>query len=140
MLKINENLSISDKYISINYIRSRGPGGQNVNKLNTRAQLTFDLRACPDIPDPARKRLAMTAGKRLTSEGNIIITSDRYREQKRNRDETLRRLGQMIRKALITPKPRIPTRPGPASRRKRKAAKQHRSKIKSQRRPVKPEE
>jgi len=140
MLYINEKTVISQKYIRISFIRSRGPGGQNVNKVNTRAQLTFNLAECPELPSQAKKRLAQIAGRRLTSRGQIIIESDRYREQNRNRLETLSRLRSLIRQSFVKPKPRIPTRPTKASKQRHLRDKQHRSRNKSLRKNVSSDE
>ena len=136
MLQINEKITISREYIKINFIRSRGPGGQNVNKVNTRAQLTFDMKCCLEIPAAAKKRLAVLAGRRLTNQDTIIIESDRFRRQKDNRREVLYRLRRLIRQALVRPKPRRPTQPTTASKRKKQEDKQHRSRIKSWRKSV----
>ncbi len=136
MLVVNEKISIPDSLIQIRFVRSRGPGGQNVNKVNTRAQLTFDLISCYDIPAVAKKRLIVLAGTRMTQEGKLILESDRHRQQIRNRDEVLNRLKLMVRKSLIKPKARIATKPSKASKQKRKDDKIHRSKLKSNRKPV----
>jgi len=131
MLKINEKISISEQYITINYVRSRGPGGQNVNKVNTRAQLSFDLGNCPELSAAVKKRLQKLAGSRVTIDNRLIIQSDCYRLQNRNRRECLDRLRKLISKALIVPKKRRPTQPTQASKRKRLADKKHHSGIKS---------
>jgi ribosome-associated protein len=136
MLKVNETLSIPDRSISIRYVRSRGPGGQNVNKVNTRAQLTFDLKDCLEIPPAPKQRLRQLAGRRLNQKGELLLESDRFREQNKNRQEVLNRLRRMIRQALIKPKLRRPTKPTRASKRKTKATKQHRGKLKSLRKSV----
>ena len=136
MLSINDKITIPAEYINIRYIRSRGPGGQNVNKVNTRAQLTFDLKNCELIPSAAKKRLVVLAGRRVTNAGTLIIESDRFRQQRQNRNETLLRLRRLIREALITPKKRRPTKPTTTSIMKRRADKIHRSKIKSLRQKV----
>jgi len=136
MLQINDKITISADHIKIRYIRSRGPGGQNVNKVSTRAQLMFDLKNCDVIPDAARKRLAKSAGRRLTEQGILIMESDRFRHQGRNRQETLNRLAQLIRKALVAPKVRRATKPTASARRRRLADKKHRGKIKSLRQEV----
>ena len=131
MLQINDKIAIEDDYIRLTYVRSAGPGGQNVNKLNTKAQLVFNLCACPTLTASVKKRLARLAGKRMTNAGILIIKSDRFRHQQRNRQECLNRLRLLIRKALITPKKRRPTTPTPASKRRRRAEKQRRSQTKS---------
>ncbi len=131
MVKINEKITISEQYITISYVRSRGPGGQNVNKVNTRAQLSFDLGNCPELSLTVKKRLQKLAGSRVTVDNRLIIQSDCYRLQNRNRQECLDRLRKLISKALIVPKQRRPTQPTRASKRKRLADKKHRSSIKS---------
>lgn len=133
MLKINDTITISPDHIHITFVRSRGPGGQNVNKVNTRAQLTFDLDECPALTNPVKKRLRLLAGRRLTNQGRLIIRSDRFREQGRNRHECLDRLRRLIAQALIPPKKRVPTKPTPASKRRRLADKHQRSLLKNQR-------
>lgn len=140
MLKINEKISISEQYITINYVRSRGPGGQNVNKVNTRAQLSFDLENCPELSAAVKKRLIKLAGSRVCGDGRLLIQSDCYRLQSRNRQECLDRLRKLISKALVAPKQRRATQPSWASKRKRLADKKHRSGIKSLRSRVAPEE
>ena len=136
MLQINEKITVSRDFIKITFIRSRGPGGQNVNKVNTRAQLTFDMKGCPEVPVAAKKRLAVLAGRRLTKLGTIIIESDRFRRQKDNRREVLYRLRRLICRALVQPTPRRLTKPTAASKRKKQENKQHRSRVKSWRKKV----
>lgn len=136
MLVVNESLSISARYITIRYVRSSGPGGQNVNKVNTRAQLAFDLENCSDLFPAVKRRLSQLAGRRLNQQGQLLLESDRFREQNKNRQEVLSRLARMIRQALIKPKVRRPTKPTLGSKRRTKASKQHRSKMKSLRKSV----
>ena len=133
MLEINTRITIPTACIHVTFVRSRGPGGQNVNKVNTQAQLAFDLDACPVLSTAVKKRLRVLAGRRLTAQGQLLIKSDRFREQKRNRQECLDRLRRMIQKALIAPTRRIPTKPTAASQRRRRAEKHRRSLIKTQR-------
>lgn len=136
MPTINDNFAISSKYISIVYVRSQGPGGQNVNKVNTKAQLTFDLKNCPILSEAVKKRLAVLAGRRITNQGKLIVRSDRYRQQKRNRQECLDRLGTLIRKALIPGKKRRATKPTQSSIKRRLDDKRQHSKTKSLRKRV----
>ncbi len=131
MLQVNDTIRIDERYIAISYVRSRGPGGQNVNKLNTRAQLVFDLKECTDLTSAVKERLKQLAGRRMTADGRLILQSDRYRHQGRNRQECLDRLRRLIRKALQPPKRRIPTKPSRAAKEKRLADKKHRSKVKN---------
>jgi len=130
MLTINDKITIDSRYLRICFVRSGGPGGQNVNKVNTRAQLIFDLNHCPEIGPTIKGRLAQSAGRRLSTQGKIIIQSDRFREQNRNRQECLSRLRQLILKALIVPKKRRPTGPTAAAKRKRLTDKKYRSNVK----------
>lgn len=136
MLVVNDSLSIPARFITIRYVRSSGPGGQNVNKVNTRAQLAFDLENCSELFPAVKKRLGQLAGRRLNQQGQLLLESDRFREQKKNREEVLNRLVRMIRQALIKPKVRRATKPTLGSKRRTKVSKQHRSKMKSLRKSV----
>lgn len=113
--------------------RSSGPGGQNVNKVNTRVELRLALEAIP-IPPAARARLARLAGRRLTAEGVLLIVADDHRSQKQNKSEALLRLRDLIVRALVKPKPRIATKPTKGSDRRRIEAKKQRGEIKKTRR------
>jgi ribosome-associated protein len=134
MLTVNGQIVIEDQYLRFRFIRSQGPGGQNVNKVNTKAQLSFDLRSCPALTGAVKTRLAKLAGRRLNDEGILILECDQYREQSRNRQACLNRLTELVRQALIVPKRRRPTRPTRASKERRLDAKQRRSGVKSLRR------
>ena len=112
--------------MSIDYIRSPGPGGQNVNKVASAAQLRFDLMHSPSLPEPVKLRAAALAGSRLTTDGSVVITANRYRNQPQNRDDAIGRLVALLRAALVPPKPRKPTRPTLASKRRRLEAKTQR--------------
>ncbi|MBN9316423.1 MAG: aminoacyl-tRNA hydrolase [Devosia sp.] len=112
--------------VSIDYIRSPGPGGQNVNKVASAAQLRFDLMHSPSLPEPVKLRAAALAGSRLTTDGSVVITANRYRNQPQNRDDAIGRLVALLRAALVPPKPRKPTRPTLASKRRRLEAKTQR--------------
>ncbi|MBN1436070.1 MAG: aminoacyl-tRNA hydrolase [Sedimentisphaerales bacterium] len=134
MLKVTETLIIPRQYIHISYVRSQGPGGQNVNKVSTRAQLQFDLENCEQLSPGVKKRLRPILGRRLTKSGHVIIQSDRFRDQIRNRQECLDRLARLIRQALIPPKKRIATKPTRAANLKRMEDKKHRGVTKKYRR------
>ena len=134
MIAINDDLALDEREISETFIRASGPGGQNVNKVASAAQLRFDLRNSPSLPEPVKTRLARLAGHRLTQDGVIIITARRFRSQERNRADALDRLVALIRRAAEPPKPRRMTRPSAAQRERRLAAKAQRSTVKRRRR------
>lgn len=118
-LIISPSIAIPLSEVEMTYIRSPGPGGQNVNKLATAAQLRFPLFASPALPGPVRQRAAALAGSRLTTAGEIVITASRHRTQQLNRDDALNRLADLLKQALHPPKPRRATRPTLASKRRR---------------------
>jgi len=125
-LPLSASTAIPLSEIEIAFIRSPGPGGQNVNKVATAAQLRFDLRNSPSLPDAVKRRAAGLAGSRLTTEGEIVITASRHRTQQLNRDDALQRLADILRAALVPPKPRRATRPTLASKQRRLEGKAHR--------------
>ena len=131
MIRITDHISIDESELDESFIRSSGPGGQNVNKLSTAVQLRFDVRRSPSLPDDVRTRLERLAGKRLTRDGVLIITAQNHRTQERNRADALDRLTELIRQAAVRPVPRRPTRPTKASRRRRLETKKRRSGIKA---------
>jgi ribosome-associated protein len=130
MIQITDTIAIDAREIEESFIRSSGPGGQNVNKLSTAVQLRFDARRSPSLPNDVSIRLQRLAGSRLTKDGVVIITAQRHRTQERNRDDALARLIELIREAAVPPKARRPTKPTAASRAKRLQGKKRRSTIK----------
>ena len=130
MIPINDDLALDERELSETFIRASGPGGQNVNKVASAAQLRFDLRGSPSLPEPVRARLARLAGSRLTEDGVIVITARRFRSQERNREDARDRLVALIRRAAEPPKPRRKTRPSAAQRKERRAAKARRGALK----------
>jgi ribosome-associated protein len=118
----------------IQYSRSSGPGGQNVNKVNTRAQLSVRIGSIVGLNDRAIARLRTLAGSRLTTDDRIIISSDSQRSQEQNREAVLDRLRQLLADARWEPKPRKKTKPSRASKQRRLDSKRRRGEIKSQRR------
>ena len=130
MIPVTATIAIDEREIAEDFVRSSGPGGQNVNKLSTAVQLRFDVRHSPSLPPDIRARLERLAGSRLTRDGVIVITAQRHRTQARNRADALDRLLDLIRQAAIAPIKRRPTRPTRASRERRIEGKKRRSGIK----------
>jgi len=128
-LSITPALRLNPAELTISFIRASGPGGQNVNKVSTAAQLRYDLGAST-LPQPLKARARRLAGQRLTTEGIIVITADRFRTQALNRDDAIGRLLELLREAAIPPKPRRATRPTLASKTRRLDGKSRRSGVK----------
>jgi len=133
-IEITASLSIDEQELAFEFIRSSGPGGQNVNKVATAVQMRFDVRSSPSLPEDVKARLIRLAGSRMTDEGVLIIEAKRYRNQEQNRLDAINRLTALIQKAAQPPKPRKATRPTVTSRAARKAAKQRRAETKRLRR------
>jgi ribosome-associated protein len=131
MIRVTDTIEIDEREIEESFIRSSGPGGQNVNKLATAVQLRFDVRRSPSLSDDVAVRLARLAGRRLTRDGVLIITAQRHRTQERNRADALERLVELIREAAVPPVKRRPTRPTRASRQRRLEGKKRRSDVKN---------
>ena len=129
MIRVTNTLSIDPRDLEETFIRASGPGGQNVNKVSTAVLLRFNLAAA-EMPDDVRARLVRLAGKRLSQEGILLITSQRHRTQDRNRTEALEMLVDLVRQATIRPVKRVKTRPTLASKRRRVDAKTLRGAIK----------
>ncbi|MDZ4870264.1 MAG: alternative ribosome rescue aminoacyl-tRNA hydrolase ArfB [Alphaproteobacteria bacterium] len=130
MIKINDQISLRDDEITETFVRSSGPGGQNVNKLSTAVELRFDVRGSPSLPDHVSIRLQQLAGRRLTKDGILIIEAQTHRTQERNRADALNRLIALIQEATIVQKPRKKTKPSRAARAERVEHKVHRGKVK----------
>ncbi len=136
MIRITHTIALDDDEIREEFVRSSGPGGQNVNKVATAVVLRFDAAASPALPDDVRARLIRLAGRRMTEEGVLVIHARRYRTQGRNRQDARERLVALIRKAAHKPKERKRTKPSRASRERRLDAKRRRSAVKKRRKPV----
>lgn len=132
MLRVSHALSIKEDDIDIAFVRASGPGGQNVNKLATAAQLRFDTNRIT-LPDDARARLNRLAGQRMTKDGVIVIHAQRFRTQERNRADAIDRLIELLREALIRPTPRRPTKPTFGSKQRRLEGKKRRGDVKAHR-------
>ncbi|HEV2300365.1 MAG TPA: alternative ribosome rescue aminoacyl-tRNA hydrolase ArfB [Stellaceae bacterium] len=134
MIPIRDDIVLDEAEVELSFIRASGPGGQNVNKVASAAQLRFDVPRSRSLPEGVRARLARQLGKRLSRDGILVITARRYRSQERNRAEALARLVALIRRAAAPPKPRRPTRPPAAENERRLAAKTRRAAVKKWRR------
>jgi ribosome-associated protein len=134
MIRINESIALDDSELEERFVRSSGPGGQNVNKVSTAVQLRFDAAHSPALSPAIRARLLRLAGSRVTGTGTIIITAERFRSQSRNRADALERLVELIRQAAQPVKRRRATVPTRASRARRLDEKKRRGNLKRTRR------
>jgi ribosome-associated protein len=136
MIRITPDISIREAELTLDFVRSSGPGGQNVNKVATAVQLRFDVFWSPSLPEDVRRRLVRMAGKRVSKEGVLRIDARRFRTQERNRQDAVDRLVEWIRRAAVKPKKRIKTRPTLGSRERRLEGKRRRSETKRLRKPA----
>ena len=134
MLVVTPNLQIPLEELQFTFARSSGPGGQNVNKLNTKAQLRWAVLSSPSLPDAVRARLLENQRRRVTADGDLRIVSQRFRDASRNRNDCLEKLRRMLLEAATPPRRRKPTRPTRASVRRRLGLKQRRARTKRERR------
>jgi ribosome-associated protein len=136
MLEIAPGISVGQDALEFHFVRSSGPGGQNVNKVSSAVQLRFNVAGATGLPEPVKRRLMRLAGTRLTSTGVLVIDARRHRSQKLNRRDALDRLRALVVRALRPPAQRRPTAPSGASRLRRLEAKRRRALIKRLRRPA----
>jgi ribosome-associated protein len=134
MIRVTKTIVLDESEIKERFVRSSGPGGQNINKVATAVQLRFDLRNSRSIPDEVRERLVRSAGKRVTEDGVIVIEARRFRTQERNRQDARDRLVEWIRRAALPVRPRRKTGPPRESNERRLESKRQRSRIKQARR------
>ena len=131
MIEVTPSISIDESELHFDYIRSSGPGGQNVNKVNSAVQLRFDIIRSASLPPDVKERLARLAGSRVTENGILIIDAHTYRTQEQNKADAVRRLAAWVLKATQVPKVRRAIKPSGAGRAREK---RHRSEIKKMRR------
>ena len=134
MIEITPTISLNDEEIALDFIRSSGPGGQNVNKVSSAVQLRFDVHDSPSLSQDLKARLIRLAGSAVTTEGVLILTARRFRTQEQNRIDAIRRLTVLLQKAAEVPKLRKTTRPGAAASGARLKSKKRRGEIKRTRR------
>jgi ribosome-associated protein len=135
MIRITSGLTIDEAELQFDFVTASGPGGQNVNKVASAAQLRFDAANSPSLTPPQRERLAHLAGRRMTRDGIVVIQAQRFRSQEQNRRDALERLIELLRAAAVPPRARHKTRPTLASKERRLAEKRRRGAQKSNRRP-----
>lgn len=132
MIRISRDIVLDEGDFEVSFVRASGPGGQNVNKLSTAAQLRYPI-ARANLAEDVTARLVRLAGQRLTKEGVIVIHAQRFRTQERNRADAIERLVELFREASVRPKPRRPTKPTFGSRQRRLEGKKIRGHVKSMR-------
>ena len=133
MLEISPTISIPDDQLIERFVRASGPGGQNVNKVSSAVELRFDAAQSPALPEPVRARLLARRDRRITADGVIVISAQRFRTQERNREDARERLAALIQAALPAPKTRIATKPTRGAKERRLTGKRERAQVKSAR-------
>jgi ribosome-associated protein len=133
MLAVNDEIQVPESEFQWSFARSGGPGGQNVNKVASKAILRWNLAASPSVPAHVKDRFRTLFRRRLTTDGEMVLAGQRYRDQERNRQDCLEKLAEMLRQAAAIPEARRPTKPTKGSKRRRLEAKKRRSVTKGRR-------
>lgn len=133
MLRITDQIALQDWELVEQFVRASGPGGQNVNKVSSAVELRFEAERSPSLPDPVKRRLRRLAGRRWTKDGAVVIQVSEERSQARNREIARERLAELVRKATVVPKRRVPTKVSKNQKRKRVAEKKARAEVKDKR-------
>ncbi len=134
MIRISRTIAVAESELAFEFIRSSGPGGQNVNKVATAVRLTFDIRRSPSLPAEVRERMLLLAGKRADAGGVLAIVARRHRTQEANRRDAVERFVELVRRAAERPRVRRETKPTAAAKRRRLESKHRRAKLKAERR------
>jgi ribosome-associated protein len=140
MIVVTPEIAIADDELVETFIRASGPGGQNVNKVSSAVQLRFDVRRSPSLPDAVAMRLMKLAGRRLTQDGVLVLTAQRFREQERNRADARARLVALVAAAAVAPVKRRASKPTAGSQQRRLATKTVRARTKATRRRINADE
>ncbi len=140
MIGVTPDIAIGEHEIKYDFVRSSGPGGQNVNKVSSAVQLRFDVNGSASLPPEVKTRLRKLAGKKLSTDGILIIQASRFKSQEKNRQDAIERLVCLIQQATVKPKKRVKTRPSRKAKQRRLETKRHRSRLKRTRRAVGGEE
>lgn len=133
MIRVTDDIALDEAELEESFVRSSGPGGQNVNKVSSAVQLRFDVRRSPSLPNDVAIRLMRLAGKRMTKDGVLVIIAQQHRTQERNRADAQDRLLALIREAAVRPQIRRATKPTRASQKRRVEGKKIRASVKSMR-------
>lgn len=136
MIAVTPDIAIAEQEIRFDFVRASGPGGQNVNKVSSAVQLRFDVNRNASLPPEVKDRLGKLAGKKLSTDGILIIQASRFKSQEKNRQDAVERLVQLIRQATFKPRKRVKTKPSRRAKQRRLESKHHRSRVKQNRRCV----